>query len=116
MSRGKWTFDPVTELHPNDLDEIPGIDHDDVHNSLRALAIMSGKNVFAARSLANAIGVTVRHFTRNITKNPNNPYRLSSLQIIRDDRKTTTTLWGGNEEFIRSMVLQPRKLRLCRIT
>ncbi len=116
MSQGNWTRDPVTELHLNDLDEIPGIDHDDVYNSLRALAVMSGKNIFAARSLANAIGVTVRHFTRNITKNPDNPFQLSSLQIIRDDRKTTTTLWGGNEEFIRSMVRQPRKFRLRRIT
>jgi len=116
MSRGNWTFDPVTQLHPNNLDEIPGIDHDDVYNSLRALPAMSGKNLFAAQSLANAIGVTLRHFTRNITKNPDNPYRLSSLQIIRDDRKTTTTLWGGNEEVIRSKVRQSKRPRICRIT
>lgn len=109
MSRNKWTRDSVTNLHMNDLDEIPGMDENDVLASIRRIPVMSGKNVFNTVSIACLLDVTVRHFTRNIVRNPDNPYKLSSLQIVRDDRKTTTTLYGANDEDIRQIRLMPRK-------
>lgn len=109
MSRNKWTRDLVTGLHMNDLDEIPGMDENDVLASLRRMPVMSGKNVFNCASIACVLGVTVRHFTRNIVKDPKNHYQLSSLQIIRDDRKTKTTLYGANEREVRQIRLNVRK-------
>jgi hypothetical protein len=35
MSKGKWKKDPVTGLHPNDLDEIPGMNEKRVLESLQ---------------------------------------------------------------------------------
>jgi hypothetical protein len=43
-------------------------------------------------------------------KDPDNPYNLSSFQIVRDDRKTTTTIYGANEDEIKQIRLKLRKI------